>query len=48
MGFLLVFIVPKFEQIFNDMLGGKPLPGLTQFVIDASNVLKDHFLSSWA
>ena len=26
MAFLLVFIVPKFEQIFHDMLGDKPLP----------------------
>ena len=42
MGFLLVFIVPKFEQIFKDMLGGKPLPGLTQFVIAASNMVKEH------
>src|SRR5204862_7982727 len=32
-GFLLTFIVPKFEAIFKDMLGGKPLPGLTQSVI---------------
>src|SRR3954467_4870899 len=38
--FLLAFIVPKFQQIFHDMLGGKALPPLTQFVIDASNVLK--------
>ena len=30
--------MPKFEQIFNDMLGDKPLPALTQFVISASNV----------
>src|SRR5690606_36327263 len=30
--FLLAFIVPKFEQIFHDMLGGKPLPALTQVV----------------
>jgi type IV pilus assembly protein PilC len=44
MGFLLVFIVPKFEQIFKDMLNGKPLPGLTVFVINASNLLKDHIL----
>ena len=44
MGFLLVFIVPKFEQIFKDMLGGKPLPALTQFVIDVSRVVKDNFL----
>jgi len=26
MGFLLVFIVPKFETIFHDLLGDKPLP----------------------
>ena len=26
MAFLLVFIVPKFEAIFHDMLGDKPLP----------------------
>src|SRR5215475_14445011 len=29
MGFLLVFIVPKFEAIFHDMLGNKPLPPIT-------------------
>jgi type IV pilus assembly protein PilC len=40
--FLLVFIVPKFELIFKDMLGGKQLPALTQFVISTSNALKDH------
>ncbi|MEI6493530.1 MAG: type II secretion system F family protein, partial [Verrucomicrobiota bacterium] len=44
LAFLLVFIVPKFEAIFADMLGGKPLPGLTQFVIGASNMVKDNSL----
>ncbi len=44
MGFLLVYIVPKFEQIFADMLGGKPLPGLTQFVIGTSNFVKGNIL----
>lgn len=44
MGFLLVFIVPKFEQIFKDMLGGKPLPGLTVFVISVSNLLKNNII----
>ena len=38
--FLLVFIVPKFQQIFHDMLGDKPLPGITQFVINASQMLQ--------
>lgn len=44
LAFLLVFIVPKFEAIFNDMLNGKPLPMLTQFVIGASNLVKENFL----
>jgi type IV pilus assembly protein PilC len=44
MGFLLVFIVPKFEQIFKDMLNGKPLPALTAWVIAASRLVKDNFL----
>lgn len=43
MGFLLVFIVPKFELIFRDMLGGKSLPGLTVFVIATSNSVKQAF-----
>ena len=44
MAFLLVFIVPKFEAIFADMLGGKPLPALTQFVIGTSNFVKQNLL----
>ena len=34
--FLLVAVIPKFKQVFNDMLGGAALPAITQFVIDAS------------
>jgi type IV pilus assembly protein PilC len=34
--FLLTFIVPKFEQIFKDLLGNKPLPWLTLTVMNAS------------
>ncbi len=44
MGFLLVFIVPKFEQIFADMLNGKPLPLLTQIVVGTSRAIKDNIL----
>ena len=43
LAFLLVFIVPKFEQIFKDMLGDKPLPTITLFVIGVSNVVKEHW-----
>src|SRR5438132_3316844 len=44
MAFLLVFIVPRFEQIFHDMLGDKPLPVVTRFVIGVSNFLQQHYL----
>jgi type IV pilus assembly protein PilC len=44
MGFLLVFIVPKFEAIFHDMLGDKPLPAITTLVISASRFVQDHWL----
>ena len=44
MGFLLVFIVPRFEAIFHDLLGDKPLPPVTQFVLGVSNFMKNHGL----
>ena len=37
--FLLIFIVPKFQQIFQDALPGKPLPAITLFVIGCSHLL---------
>jgi type IV pilus assembly protein PilC len=42
--FLLVFIVPRFEVIFHDLLGDKPLPPVTQFVIGFSGFMKNHGL----
>jgi type IV pilus assembly protein PilC len=44
MGFLLVFIVPKFEAIFHDMLGDRPLPGITTFVINISRFVQAHWM----
>jgi type IV pilus assembly protein PilC len=44
---LMVVVVPKFKEIFKDMLGpGKQLPGFTRFVLGISEALKDHFLVS--
>jgi len=43
MTFLLVFIVPKFEAIFHDMLGDKPLPAITLFVINVSNFVQNNW-----
>jgi type IV pilus assembly protein PilC len=44
MGFLLVFIVPKFEAIFHDMLGDRPLPAITTLVIGVSRFVQAHWL----
>jgi type IV pilus assembly protein PilC len=44
MGFLLVFIVPKFEAIFHDMLGDRPLPGITTCVITVSRFVQEDWL----
>ena len=41
--FLMIFIIPKFAQIFDDLLGGKALPGITQFVIGISNVIANRW-----
>ena len=43
MTFLLIFIVPKFETIFHDMLGDKPLPAITLFVIGISDFMQKHW-----
>jgi len=44
MTFLLIFIVPRFELIFHDLLGDKPLPPVTRFVIGVSGFMKNHGL----
>lgn len=41
--FLLVAVIPKFKQVFNDMLGGAALPPITQWVIDASEFVQNNW-----
>ena len=43
--FLLVAVIPKFKQVFNDMLGGAELPAITQFVIDASEWVQHNYIT---
>ena len=40
--FLLIFIVPKFEGIFSEL--GSELPGITVFLINASNFLQNNII----
>ena len=38
--FLLVTVIPKFQQVFNDILGGQELPAVTQFVMGISEFVQ--------
>ena len=46
--FLLVAVIPKFQQVFNDMLGGAELPAVTQYVIQASEFVQHNGLQIFA
>jgi len=39
---LMVFVVPKFQQIFSGVLKGQPLPQLTRLVIGAGDFIHHH------
>ena len=41
---LVIFVVPKFEGIFQSMLKGEPLPPLTALVLGASRFAQHHML----
>ena len=45
---LLVFVVPKFEQIFQGVLKGQPLPALTRAVLGVAEVMRHHFPAAMA
>jgi type IV pilus assembly protein PilC len=41
---LMIFVIPKFKEIFEDLLQGKGLPPLTQAVIGISDMVANHGL----
>ena len=43
---LMMFVVPKFKMIFEDLLKGAPLPVLTQFVLGVSDFVKNNVLAT--
>jgi type IV pilus assembly protein PilC len=42
MAVLMIFVVPKFKEIFADMLEGQGLPAFTEFVLNISDKLKTY------
>ncbi|MGH8018877.1 MAG: type II secretion system F family protein [Opitutaceae bacterium] len=45
LGVLMVYVVPKFEDIYRDQLRGASLPFLTQTVLDIANFIKGNLLA---
>ena len=43
---LMIFVIPKFQEIFDGLLKGVPLPLLTQIVIGVANFIKHNILIS--
>src|SRR5262249_43386692 len=41
---LMVYIVPQFKLVFQDLLGGRQMPAFTVFVLGLSENIKNHFL----
>ena len=41
---LMIWVVPKFKDIFKDMLPGQSLPGFTRFVLSISDAIAHHFI----
>lgn len=41
---LMVVLVPKFEEIFNGLMNGRPLPAFTQMVINFSRIMQQHIV----
>ena len=44
LGVLMVFVVPRFREVFAEMLNGRPLPAFTRFVLGLSETIKNNML----
>lgn len=45
---LVIFVVPKFQEIFSGLLQGQPLPVLTRALLAVSTFLRDQFIFALA
>ena len=46
LGVLMVFVVPKFQEVFAGLLNGAPMPAFTQLILGLSQAVKEHFVVS--
>jgi len=45
---LMVFVIPKFQEVFTGMLDGARMPAFTLFVLGVSNTVKNNALGTFA
>jgi type IV pilus assembly protein PilC len=48
MGVLMVFVIPKFREVFSNLLEGKDLPAFTRLVLGISEMIKNNILYTLA
>lgn len=41
---LVLYVIPKFQEVFDGLLQGKPMPAFTLAVLSLSNAVKSHFV----
>ena len=41
---LTIYVIPKFQEVFQGLLNGKPLPAFTQLVMNISQMVRGHLL----
>jgi type IV pilus assembly protein PilC len=46
MGVMMVFVVPRFKQVFEGLMNGRPLPVFTSFVLRLSEIVQAHVLGT--
>jgi type IV pilus assembly protein PilC len=44
MALMLVFVIPRFKEVFSGLTGGAPLPAFTTLVLNISDFTKHHFV----
>jgi type IV pilus assembly protein PilC len=42
---LMVFIIPRFQEVFDGLLGGRPMPPFTALVLNVSGLFRHHYLT---
>lgn len=42
---MLIYVIPKFKQVFEDLIPGASLPAFTTFVLQISDAIKEHALA---